>query len=265
MTLLHPIPILRSSPDFLGTLALPSSSLQKKPRPRVPDGVRIYAIGDIHGRADLLSDLLNRIEAHMATNPDHHPIAVFLGDYIDRGPASQQVIERLVVNDCAYQRVFLKGNHETYLADFIKSPPSLRNWQYLGGLETLISYGIKPTINANGAAQIRIAAELDRALPDSHRQFLSHLEKSFTCGDFFFVHAGVRPGVPLEQQRDEDLLWIRQEFLQCEDDFGKVIVHGHTPALHPDIRQNRINIDTGAYATGRLTCLVLDGDQMSFL
>ena len=246
-------------------ITLRSSSPQKKPRARVPDGVRIYAIGDIHGRADLLADLLNRIEAHMAANPDHRPIAVFLGDYIDRGPASRKVIERLVAYDCAYQRVFLKGNHETYLADFIKNPPFLQNWQRLGGLETLMSYGITPTINANPAAQARLAADFGRALPDSHRQFLNHLQISFACGDFFFVHAGVRPGIPLEKQRDEDLLTIRQEFLLCEDYFGKVIVHGHTPALHPDIRQNRINIDTGAYATGRLTCLILEADTIDFI
>lgn len=231
----------------------------------MPDGVRVYAIGDIHGRADLLTGLLNRVEAHIAANPGQHPIAVFLGDYIDRGPASQEVLERLVASDCAYQRVFLKGNHETYLADFIKHPPFLQNWQRLGGLETLISYGIKPTINASGAAQARLAADLDRVLPDRHREFLDQLQMSFTCGDFFFVHAGVRPGIPLEKQRDEDLLSIRQEFLLCEDDFGKVVVHGHTPGLHPDIRQNRINIDTGAYATGRLTCLILEGDTIDFI
>jgi serine/threonine protein phosphatase 1 len=102
-------------------------------------------------------------------------------------------------------------------------------------------------------------------LPDSHRQFLGRLESSFTCGDFFFAHAGVRPGIPLEKQSDEDLLWIRQDFLFCEDDFGKVVVHGHTPVLQPDIRPNRINIDTGAYATGQLTCLILEEDMIDFI
>jgi serine/threonine protein phosphatase 1 len=231
----------------------------------VPDGVRVYAIGDIHGRADLLDGLLKRIEAHMVAKPVRHHIEVFLGDYIDRGPASQSVLERLVARDRSYRSVFLKGNHETFMTDFIKRPAILEDWQRLGGLETLMSYGITPTINANAVAQARIAADFDRVLPESHRQFLGHLRLSFTCGDFFFVHAGVRPGISLETQRDEDLLWIRQEFLLCENDFGKVVVHGHTPVPYPDIRPNRINIDTGGYATGRLTCLILEGDTIDFI
>jgi serine/threonine protein phosphatase 1 len=242
-----------------------SASSPKVPRARVPPGVRIYAIGDIHGRADLLDDLLRRIEAHVAANPVRHPIEVFLGDYIDRGPASHSVIERLAGYDRTWQRIFLKGNHETYVTDFIKNPAMLQDWQALGGLETLMSYGIKPSINASAAAQAELAAQFDRILPDSHRQFLGRLESSFTCGDFFFAHAGVRPGIPLEKQSDEDLLWIRQDFLFCEDDFGKVVVHGHTPVLQPDIRPNRINIDTGAYATGQLTCLILEEDMIDFI
>ena len=230
----------------------------------MPDGVRVYAIGDIHGRVDLLDGLLKRIEAHIAAKPIRHSIEVFLGDYIDRGPASQSVLERLVARS-SYRSVFLKGNHETFMIDFIKSPHILEDWQRLGGLETLMSYGIMPTINANAVAQAQIAADFDRVLPDSHRQFLGHLRLSFTCGDFFFVHAGVRPGIPLEKQRDEDLLWIRQEFLFCENDFGKVVVHGHTPVPNPDIRPNRINIDTGGFATGRLTCLILEGDTIDFI
>ena len=245
-------------------ILLHSSSSPKKRRARVPDGVRVYAIGDIHGRVDLLDGLLKRIEAHIAAKPIGHHIEVFLGDYIDRGPASQSVLERLVARS-SYRSVFLKGNHETFMTDFIKSPHILGDWQRLGGLETLMSYGIMPTINANAVAQARIAADFDRVLPDSHRQFLGHLRLSFTCGDFFFVHAGVRPGIPLEKQRDEDLLWIRQEFLFCENDFGKVIVHGHTPVPNPDIRPNRINIDTGGFATGRLTCLILEGDTIDFI
>ena len=128
-----------------------------------------------------------------------------------------------------------------------------------------MSYGIKPSINADAPAQARLAVALGQALPESHRRFLDDLKTSFTCGDYFFVHAGVRPGIPLAKQREEDLLWIRQEFLLCEDDFGKIIVHGHTPVLQPDFHPNRINIDTGAYATGRLTCLVLETDKMRIL
>jgi serine/threonine protein phosphatase 1 len=227
--------------------------------------MRIYAIGDIHGRADLLEKMLDRIDAHLASKLVRNPIQVFLGDYIDRGPASREVLELLVARDRSFRSVFLKGNHERYLTEFLGNPSILEDWQRLGGLETLISYGVKPTLNADAATQIQLAAALDQALPQSHRQFLGNLESSFTCGDFFFVHAGVRPGVPLNKQREEDLLWIRQDFLLYEEDFSKIIVHGHTPVIEPEVHPNRINIDTGAYATGQLTCLVLEGDKKDFI
>jgi serine/threonine protein phosphatase 1 len=242
-----------------------SLSARKARRPQLPDGVRIYAIGDIHGCADLLDGLLKRIEAHKAANPTRECIEIFLGDYIDRGPASQDVLERLVAHKRTSQSVFLKGNHETYVNGFINTPSVLQDWQHLGGLETLMSYGMKPAINARAEQQSQLAADFSQAFPESHRQFLSHLKSSFTYGDFFFVHAGVRPGIALARQREEDLLWIREDFLFCEDDFGKVVVHGHTPVLQPEVRANRINIDTGAYATGRLTCLILEEDKVDFI
>jgi serine/threonine protein phosphatase 1 len=244
-------------------IAFDSSTSRKKPQ--IPDGIRIYAVGDIHGRADLLDQVFKRIDANLVRNPAPHGIEIYLGDYIDRGPASRQVLDRLVARSRTHRTVFLKGNHETYLADFVTNPPILEEWQRLGGLETLMSYGITPSINPDAAAQSRLAAALNQALPESHRHFLGDLKSSFTCGDFFFVHAGVRPGIPLAKQREEDLLWIRRDFLLCEDDFGKIVVHGHTPVAQPDIRPNRINIDTGAYATGRLTCLMLVDDKMEFI
>lgn len=234
-------------------------------RARLPDGVRIYAIGDIHGCADLLDAVIERIEGHLANNPVRHHIEVFLGDYIDRGPASKRVLERLATRDRPEQMVCLKGNHESYVSEFFRSPAILQSWRTLGGLETLMSYGMKPTLNANAATQVQLAEEFKRSLPARHRQFLEQLRLTFSCGDFFFVHAGIRPGVSLEKQREEDVLWIREDFLHCEDDFGKIVVHGHTPVLEPEIRSNRINIDTGAYATGRLTCLILEGDLIDFL
>jgi diadenosine tetraphosphatase ApaH/serine/threonine PP2A family protein phosphatase len=246
-------------------IALQKSAFRKRPRPRVPNGVRIYAIGDIHGRADLLDELLKHIDMDLEANPVSQSIEVFLGDYIDRGPASRKVLDQLVARSHTNRTVFLKGNHETLLTRFVTNPPILQAWQDLGGLETLMSYGIIPSINANAATQAQLAADFDLVLPKAHRRFLDGLKSSFTCGDFFFVHAGVRPGVPLARQREEDLLWIRQDFLLCETDFGKIIVHGHTPVPQPEIRQNRINIDTGAYATGQLTCLMLEGDKMGLL
>lgn len=246
-------------------IAFKSSTSRKKRRPRIPAGIRIYAIGDIHGRADLLEDVLKHIDADLAKNPVSVGVQVFLGDYIDRGPASRQVLDQLVARKRTHQTVFLKGNHETFLTNFIVDPTILGDWQYLGGLETLMSYGVVPSINSDAFGQTQLAANLDQRLPESHRLFLADLKSSFTCGDFFFVHAGVRPGVPLAQQQEEDLLWIRDDFLLCEDDFGKVVVHGHTPVKQPDIRPNRINIDTGAYLTGQLTCLMLENDEIGLI
>ena len=233
--------------------------------PRVPGGVRIYAVGDIHGRADLLDAVLKRIDADLEQNPISVGIEVYLGDYIDRGPASRDVIDLLVARNRTFRAVFLKGNHESYLTDFAANPSILEDWQQFGGIETLMSYGIVPPIDKGVDTQARLAAAFDQALPVSHRRFFSNLRTSFTCGDFFFVHAGVRPGIPLTKQREDDLLWIRQDFLLCEEEFSKIIVHGHTPVPEPDIRPNRINVDTGAYATGRLTCLKLEDDRIDFI
>jgi serine/threonine protein phosphatase 1 len=234
-------------------------------RPRLPEGLRIYAIGDVHGRADLLDQVLLRIDRHQAALPAVRPVEVFLGDYIDRGPASRQVLNRLIARSWGGETVFLNGNHETFIGGFLNDPTTLDEWRYNGGLETLLSYGLMPSVRIDLAEQMRLAAALRQALHESHRLFLGRLESSFTCGYFFFVHAGVRPGIPLTKQRQEDLLWIREDFLLYETDFGKIVVHGHTPVHEPDIRPNRINIDTGAYATGRLTCLMLEDDRRQFI
>jgi serine/threonine protein phosphatase 1 len=231
----------------------------------VPEGVRVYAIGDIHGRADLLDPLLERIDADAEAFPVARRIEVFVGDYVDRGPASPAVLDRLIARSRTHEIVFLKGNHEAYFLEFLKDPAVLSEWQRYGALETLVSYNLTPSLNADAREQARLSAALKRALPDSHRRFLANLKVSFTCGDFFFAHAGVRPGIPLARQREEDLLWIREDFLLSEADFTKIVVHGHTPVLKPEVHMNRINIDTGAYATNRLTCLVLDRDEMLFI
>lgn len=233
--------------------------------PNLPEGVRIYAVGDIHGRADLLEQTFARIDADLAKHPAPTPIQVFLGDYIDRGPKSAQVLEHLVQRGRTHRTICLKGNHEIYLLEFLRNPEILRPWGQFGGLTTLLSYGLTPSLNPADEEQVKLAEELDRVLPPDHRQFLGALPLSFSCGDYFFVHAGVRPGESLSRQRDEDLLWIRDEFLLHEEAFEKIVVHGHTPVMEPDVRRNRINIDTGAYATGRLTCLRLEGDEISFL
>jgi serine/threonine protein phosphatase 1 len=238
------------------------SANSKFSRPALPAGLRIYAIGDLHGRADLLDSLLSRIDTDLVHRPVNSAIEVYVGDYIDRGPGSCQVLDRLIARSQQRKVVCLKGNHEIFLSQFLANPATLQGWRQYGGLETLVSYGLRPSLNPDAAEQIEIARALRSAIPNLHLQFLDHLSPSASCGDFFFVHAGVKPRVPLAEQREEDLLWIREEFLLYEDDFEKIIVHGHTPVSEPDFRPNRINIDTGAYATGKLTCLRIEADEI---
>jgi serine/threonine protein phosphatase 1 len=235
--------------------------------PRLPDGVRIYAIGDVHGRADLLDQVFSRIDTDLLRRPAARALQILLGDYVDRGRFSKEVIDRLIERTHSREMICLKGNHEGCLLDFLRDPSCLSHWRQLGGFETLLSYGLNPLLdvrmtNARSSVREELAEEFAAAIPGSHREFLNGLKSSFSYGDFFFAHAGVRPGVPLSLQSEEDLLWIRDDFLLCEEDFGKVVVHGHTPVLEPDIRSNRINIDTGAYATGNLTCLVIEKDAV---
>jgi serine/threonine protein phosphatase 1 len=240
-------------------------SRPKKSPPRTPDDLRIYAVGDIHGRADLLAQLFSCIDADATAYPAPRSIEVFVGDYIDRGPQTREVLDMLVARSRVRRLICLKGNHETYIPDFLRNPVILDQWRLFGGLETLVSYGVMPSINPDQQEQRELAAALSDALPASHWKFLANLKSSFTCGDYFFCHAGVRPGVPLSQQHEQDLLWIREDFLLHEEGFGKIVVHGHTPVAAPDVRPNRINIDTGAYATGKLTCLVLENQDITLI
>jgi serine/threonine protein phosphatase 1 len=229
---------------------------------RLPDGLRIYAIGDIHGRADLLQAVLLQIDADRTLYPTRRASVVFLGDYIDRGPASREVLDILLDYEQARQAVFLKGNHDTFLHRFLSDPAFLEEWRLCGGLETLVSYGLTPSINPDAHEQMYLADELAKCVPKRHLQFLESLNLSFSSGDFLFVHAGIRPGIPIGKQMEGDLLWIREEFLSCEQRFEKYVVHGHTPVPAPDVRSNRINIDTGAFATGLLTCIAIEGSTI---
>jgi serine/threonine protein phosphatase 1 len=233
--------------------------------PKLPEGVRIYAIGDVHGRADLLDRLISRIETHLRAHPVVRPIYLLVGDYIDRGPNSRQVVDMLISLSHSRETVLLRGNHDLFVKEFLLNPLSLREWSKLGGLETLMSYGLKPPLNPDQSAQKELADALNAALPMAHRHFFDSLRTSFSCGRYFFAHAGVRPGISLANQQDEDLMCIREDFLLHEGSFGKIVVHGHTPVREIDIRPNRINIDTGAYATGRLSCLVMEKDHLEAL
>jgi serine/threonine protein phosphatase 1 len=234
-------------------------------RPSLPAGLRIYAIGDIHGRLDLLDGLLARIESDIADRPTARPVFVFLGDYIDRGPSSRETIDRLIAHGAAHETVFLRGNHELLAIKCLSDRGLFDQWLRLGGLETLVSYGVLGEPTVSGRQIVELQSAFHHALPQTHFRFFRDLQNSYECGDFFFVHAGVKPKVELSHQKESDLLWIRGEFLSSTYDFGKIIVHGHTPAREIEVRPNRINIDTGAFATGRLTCLVLEDQSLSVI
>lgn len=232
--------------------------------PLSPPDLRIYAVGDIHGRLDLLDELLSRIDADIAARPTRRPIYVFLGDYIDRGTSSRGTIDRLIDHSQTRECVFLKGNHELIALKCLSDRSLFDQWMRLGGVETLMSYGVVAP-PPGGKPIVELQAAFHHALPQAHLRFFRDLQPSFACGDFFFAHAGVRPGVELSRQIENDLLWIRDEFLSSDEDFGKIVIHGHTPTLEVEVEPNRINIDTGAFATGRLTCLVIEDQSLSII
>jgi serine/threonine protein phosphatase 1 len=234
-------------------------------RPSLPIGLRIYAIGDIHGCLDLLDALLARIDADIVLRPTLRPVYVFLGDYIDRGPSSRETIDRLLELGKTRESVFLKGNHELIAIKCLSDRGLFDQWLRLGGRETLVSYGVRVEGPANGKQIAELQSAFHSALPQAHFRFFRDLKNSFECGDFFFAHAGVKPNVELSRQKEEDLLWIRGEFLSSKKYFGKIVVHGHTPTREIEVQPNRINIDTGAFATGRLTCLVVENCSFSVI
>jgi serine/threonine protein phosphatase 1 len=263
--LAYPFPQLPGENALIEPPSLPAFDRLKVQgrRPSLPAGVRIYAVGDVHGRLDLLDELLGWIRTDIAQRPIARPIYVFVGDYIDRGPASRETIDRLIEHRKESECVFLKGNHELVAIKCLSDRSLFDNWMRLGGMETLASYGIPAQGPTNGRKIVELQAAFHRALPPAHFGFFRHLQLSFVCGDFFFAHAGVRPEVDLTQQKENDLLWIREDFLGSNLDFGKIIVHGHTPTAEIEVESNRINIDTGAFATGRLTCLVMEEGSLS--
>lgn len=235
-------------------------NVQSLPEPR-----RLYVIGDIHGRADLLDRMVADIAHDLDERPIEGALTVTLGDYIDRGPDSRGVLDRLARNPFATGFIALKGNHEALLEIFLRDPSTADHWRRLGGLETLHSYGVDVGPLMLGRDYERAAQDLQAAMPPEHSKFLASLRGPLTVGRYFLCHAGVRPGVPLARQNEDDLLWIRGEFLDSKTDFGKIVVHGHTPTADPEHLPNRINVDTGAFMTGRLTCAVLEGAEVRFL
>lgn len=225
-----------------------------------PKDHRVYVVGDIHGRLDLLRALHARIDADRAAYPSAKTLEIYLGDYVDRGPASAGVIEALVTRATQVAAVFLRGNHEAIFQDFIDGTVAVEDWRPVGGGETLRSYGVKSSLSTDDARRLLLAG-----MPESHRAFLSGLRNLFRLGPYLFVHAGIRPGVAIERQAVNDLHWIRDEFLSHRGSFGYFVVHGHSPVMAAQFLPNRINIDTGAYMTGRLTCLRIAPEGVDLL
>lgn len=236
---------------------------------RTPADTVIYAIGDIHGRADLLAAIHERIAADAQQRAAQRKLVVYLGDYVSRGEDSRRVVDRVREwLPAGFKRICLKGNHEDLLLRFLDGDLDAgRHWFDYDGLDALADYGVT-TPDRQARDDTSVAALRDRfaaALPPSHLGFFRSLSVRHRAGDYCFVHGGVRPGVPLAQQNDHDCMWIRKAFLDSNADHGAIVVHGHSIAGQPEIRHNRIGIDTGAYQTGVLTCLVLEGANAGFL
>lgn len=233
---------------------------------RVPAGERVYAIGDIHGRDDLFASLIDKIIADNAARDTAFTTLILLGDLVDRGPDSASVIERARGLGASFDKLaMLVGNHEEcFLAALTGEIKRVRYFVRIGGDATIRSYWGD---NAAYAATTfeEVAKQLPQRVPQSHIDFLNRGEDMIRIGDYVFVHAGIRPGVPLDRQKPSDLRWIREEFLESEDSHGGIIVYGHTITESVDEAANRIGIDTGAYLTGRLTALGLEGGKRWFL
>jgi serine/threonine protein phosphatase 1 len=251
-------PVIRS---LLGLM--PKS---RTPAVRVPDGQRIYAIGDIHGRLDLFERLLDLIRTDDGRRGPLDTQLILLGDLVDRGPDSRGVVERAMrLRDGPFETRFLMGNHEEVFVRAVGGDlRALRMLLRIGGRETVLSYGVSAEDYRNLDFE-DLAALLQQQVPADHVDFLARFEDRIEAGDYLFVHAGIRPGVELEDQSTADLRWIRQEFLRHRESHGKLIVHGHSISDEVDIRPNRIGIDTGAFATGRLTAIGLEAADRWFL
>jgi serine/threonine protein phosphatase 1 len=247
--------------DGYGAMQIPAAARTSPIAASTPPETRIYAIGDIHGRSDLLHETIEHIDDDIRRRPIAHAVEIYLGDYVDRGPDSKGVIDQLAARLVQSNAVCLRGNHEELMERFLRNPQTLPAWLKLGGMQTLASYGVDPRHDASHELHRRFS----KAFPRAHQLFLKCLQPWIACGDYLFVHAGIRPAIPFERQKLADLLWIREDFLTSKRDHGKFIVHGHTPVPHPEVHTNRLNIDTGAWRTGTLTCTVLENASIQFL
>lgn len=250
---------------------LPNDAADPPPY-RVPDGTRVYAVGDIHGRADLLTTLRKKIakdgKRAVKRAGIKRKVVVYLGDYVDRGPDSFGVIEMLLNEPLdGFEEICLKGNHEDYMTKFLVGDGDGLGWLFNGAETTIASYGIEPGnwMDFDPETLRSLRAELSDAIPKQHLGFFKGLALSHREGGYLFVHAGIRPDVPLDDQDEEDLMWIRDDFLNSDADHAARVVHGHTISWTPEILPNRIGIDTGAFASGVLTALVVEGAETRIL
>ena len=223
---------------------------------------RIYAIGDIHGRADLLDMIEHAIAREESIRPPARTVEIVLGDFIDRGSQSREVVERLLLPPIGRERIVLRGNHEAMLLRFLTRPETFADWRDLGGIETLSSYGVTRGPASTPRQMIALRDEALQKIPQNHIDFINRTPLVHLEDGYLFVHAGIRPDVPLERQRPEDLMWIREPFLNWAKKHPYHVVHGHTPVADIDMLHNRTNVDTGAYATNRLSCLILEHDKV---
>ena len=237
----------------------------------VPDGgwlpadTRIYAIGDVHGRADLLKSVVSRLVQDLADHPVRMPMIVFVGDYLDRGPDSAGVIDIILALRRRVATVCLCGNHELYALRFLQTPATGQAWFELGGRQTLTSYGVSPPWQLDPAGLEAASQAFAEALPDEHFYFLTTLGLTFSLGGYLFAHGGIAPDRPVAEQNQSIVTMIRDSGPDPLSEKGVVLVHGHTPTKAVVLDRNRLNIDTGAYATGRLSCLVIEEDRLRLL
>ena len=253
-----------SAPSMLKSIR---SLLRHRPTPSkssVPEGQRVYAIGDVHGRRDLFDQLIDLIEDDDASRPPARTTIVLLGDLIDRGPDSAGVIDAAIALAGRRDVRSLAGNHEEMFLDSFEKIATLRHFLRYGGKETVLSYPLAPE-QYERMSHEEIQAALPRLVPARHLAYLRAMEDHITIGDYLFVHAGVRPGVDLAEQRSSDLRWIREPFLDHAGDHGAIVIHGHTITEEVVQRRNRIGIDTGAYLSGRLTAIGLERTERWFL
>ncbi len=255
------------------------NNLLETARPgHAPPGTRLYAIGDVHGQLPLLEELHEAIRRDLQEAKVPRVVAIYLGDYVDRGRDSRPVIELLAAETSVLgdrvETVHLAGNHEDMMLTALDAAQvgtghgagMTMSWLQNGGVETLASYGVSVDTSAPFTELAEaVRRGMDAEMPPHHRAFLDGLKPHHREGGYLFVHAGIRPGIPLEQQSREDLLWIRKDFLDYRDAHPFVVVHGHTPTRLPEMLDNRVGIDTGAFATGRLTCAVFEGADRRLL